>query len=166
MTEGERATSYPAIDDTTWELEVRGTVADELSFSLSELRTLGSSRLSDDFDCLEGWTDEDLTWRGIPARDLIARADPTAAASHALVRSVDGDYACSFELERLAEALLALDLDGQSLPLERGGPARLVLPNDESHCYESVKWVSAITVLEQAPAADDTAETIATARLD
>lgn len=78
---------------------------------------------------------------------------------------MDGDYACSLPRERAADALLAVGLDGNVLPVEHGGPARVVPTDDESDCWESVKWVTALEVTHSASVDEDTAEQIALGRL-
>jgi len=78
---------------------------------------------------------------------------------------MDGDYACPLPRERAADALLAVGLDGNVLPVEHGGPARLVPTDAASDCWESVKWVTALEVTHSAPVDEDTAEQIALGRL-
>ena len=74
---------------------------------------------------------------------------------------MDGDYACSFPLDVLADALLAVDLDGEPVPERHGGPARLVPRGDDADCWESVKWVSTVAVLSTRPEGADTARELA-----
>jgi DMSO/TMAO reductase YedYZ molybdopterin-dependent catalytic subunit len=77
---------------------------------------------------------------------------------------MDGEYACGYPLDRLDGALLALELDGDPLPVEHGGPARLVPATAGSDCWESVKWVARIELLADAP--EDTARDLALSRLE
>ncbi len=78
---------------------------------------------------------------------------------------MDGDYACAFPLDRVNDAMLAFELDGEALPREHGGPARLVPTAAGSDCWESVKWVAELEVRRSEPVAGDTAEEIALGRL-
>ncbi len=98
--------------------------------------------------------------------DLLERAGPSAEAEHALARAMDGDYACSFPLEALSDALLAVELDGEPLPVEHGGPARLVPIGPNRDCWESVKWVSEIRVGETPFPDADTAKETALSRIE
>jgi DMSO/TMAO reductase YedYZ molybdopterin-dependent catalytic subunit len=84
---------------------------------------------------------------------------------------MDGEYACGYPLDRLDGALLeldgallALELDGDPLPVEHGGPARLVPATAESDCWESVKWMARIELLADEP--EDTARDLALSRLE
>ena len=45
------------------------------------------------------------------------------------------------------ETLIALTVDGQTIPTEHGGPIRNIVPN--LYFYKSVKWLSEIKLLEQ-----------------
>ena len=152
------------VDPEGWRLDVTGAVASERTLDRGDLRALPTESFTADFACVEGWVAEDLSWRGVRVGDVLDRAAPTAAAGHALVRAMDGEYACSFPLERLRDAVLALELDGAALPVEHGGPARLV-PTGDADCWESVKWVAELAVTESAPGDADTAESIALSRI-
>jgi DMSO/TMAO reductase YedYZ molybdopterin-dependent catalytic subunit len=153
------------VDPDEWRLDVTGAVTRDLALSRSDLAAFESETFTDDFECVEGWVAADLTWRGVRVGDVLAEADPDAGSSHALVAAMDGEYACSFPLERIAEAVLAVELDGDPLPVEHGGPARLV-PTGDADCWESVKWVSEVRVTQTTPANRDTAERIARSRLE
>lgn len=109
------------VDPTRWQLRVTGAVETELAVDREDLESLPIETYRADFTCIEGWVADDLAWRGVRVGDLLDRATPTAASSHALVQAMDGEYACSFPLDRLAAAVLAVELDGDPLPVEHGG---------------------------------------------
>ncbi|MFB6270042.1 MAG: molybdopterin-dependent oxidoreductase [Halobacterium sp.] len=154
-----------AVDRDEWRLRVTGAVDAPTAFDRGDLESLPAETYTADFACVEGWVAEDLAWRGVRVRDLLSQAGPTGAASHALVHAMDGEYACSFPLDRLADAVLAVGLDGDPLPVEHGGPARLV-PTGDADCWESVKWVDRVDVRESRPDDEDTAESIALSRVE
>ena len=137
-----------------------------LRLDRSALTDLPAATVAEDFECREGWVAEDLSWRGIRVEHLLDRAAPTVEDGHVLVRAMDGEYACAFPMDRVADAVLAFELDGDALPVEHGGPARLVPTDDGSDCWESVKWVSALDVRATEPTDDDTAKGIAVGRLE
>ena len=153
------------VDADAWGLGVTGAVERELTVDVAGLEGLPTETFTADFACVEGWVAEDLTWRGVRVGDLLERAEPAASATHALVRAMDGAYACSYPIERLSEAVLAIELDGAPLPVEHGGPARLV-PTGAADCWESVKWVAEIELVDSPPGDDDTAKSIALSRVE
>ena len=70
-------------------------------------------------------------WLGVPVRDVLALAGPQAGADMVLSRSVDG-FTASTPLEALTDdgldAILAVGMNGEPLPLEHGFPVRMVVP--------------------------------------
>lgn len=153
------------VDPEAWRLDVTGAVERPRRFARSDLLAMATGAVTDDFDCVEGWTASDLRWEGVSLDAVLDAARPRDGAAWGLVHAMDGDYACALVLDRLRTALLALRLDGAPLPVEHGGPARLVLPGD-SDCWESVKWVTRLEVLDREPRHADTAQALALSRVD
>lgn len=156
----------PGVETDDWVLSVTGAVDQPLELTLDDVEALPSETFTDDFACVEGWVAEAVSWRGVRLAELFALAEPTSASEFALVHAMDDDYACSFTLDRLADAVLAVELDGDPLPVEHGGPARLVPTATDSDCWESIKWVSEIEVHETDPGDDDTAKDLALSRIE
>jgi len=152
-----------SVNPDEWQLRVTGAVAEPLRLTKAELRTLPETGVTDDFACVEGWRAADLAWRGVRLGTVLARAKPAAEAAYVLVHAMDGDYASAFSIDRVRDALLAVDLDGEPLSVEHGGPARLV-PVDDADCWESIKWVSEIEVTATEPTGRDTAKELALGR--
>lgn len=151
-----------AVTTDDWALAVRGSVRRPQAFDAADLEALPTETFSEDFDCEAGWTAAGRSWRGVRVADLLERVGPTPESQHALVHAMDGDYACAFPLERLETGVLALELDGEPLPTEYGGPARLI-PTGDGDCWESVKWVDSIAITTEPP--EDTAREIALGRI-
>ena len=70
-------------------------------------------------------------WLGYPIRELLAQAKPLAGADMVLSTSDDG-FTAGTPLSALTdpnrEALLAIGMNGEPLPLEHGFPVRMVVP--------------------------------------
>jgi DMSO/TMAO reductase YedYZ molybdopterin-dependent catalytic subunit len=154
------------VEPNDWRLRVTGAVSSPLRLGPAELAELPAAAVAEDFACREGWVAEDLSWRGIRVKHLLDRAAPTVDDGYVLVRAMDGDYACAFPIDRVADAVIAFELDGDDLPVEHGGPARLVPTDDGSDCWESIKWVAELEVTDSEPANDDTAKELALGRLE
>ncbi|SDR25643.1 molybdopterin-dependent oxidoreductase [Natronobacterium texcoconense] len=154
------------VDPAEWTLRISGTVDRSVRFTLDDLASYSSETAADDFACAERWVAEGLSWYGVHVGTLLEHSEPTAESEYGLVRAMDGEYACSFPLARLSDSILALELDGEPLPVEHGGPARLVPLDDDRDCWESIKWVSEI-VIDESPFTDaDTAKQLALSRIE
>ncbi|MFB6195149.1 MAG: molybdopterin-dependent oxidoreductase [Haloplanus sp.] len=143
----------PDLDPDRWTVTVAGTVDEPLTLRPADLSVLPSVRVETSTDC-DG-APPVRRWSGVRVDTLLDRTSPHTDASHGLVHSADPEFACGFDLERLREAVLAVRVDGDPIPTERGGPVRL-LPG-EADCWERVKWVSRIDVLDEPPGDADTA---------
>jgi DMSO/TMAO reductase YedYZ molybdopterin-dependent catalytic subunit len=81
-------------------------------------------------------------WLGYPVRELLRRARPAADADMVLSTSVDG-FSASTPLEVLQsspEALLAIGMNDEPLPIEHGYPVRMVVPGLYGF-VSATKWV-------------------------
>lgn len=153
------------VDPSDWTLSVTGAVAEPIRVERDGLAAFPVETVTEDFECVEGWVAAGLSWQGVRVSSVLDRANPTVDDGYVLVHAMDGDYACSFPQARAADALLAFRLDGDSLPVTHGGPARFVPTDDGADCWESVKWVTALEVRDSEPVAGDTAEEIAMDRV-
>ncbi|MFC6988439.1 molybdopterin-dependent oxidoreductase [Haloplanus sp. GCM10025708] len=147
-----------------WALDVGGTVDRPLSLDRGYLRSMATETTDEAFSCVHNDDAEGRTWRGVPVGALLARAGPSDTATHGVVHAADPSYACRFPLDRLGGALLALELDGDPIPTDRGGPARLVPRDADGDCWESVKWVTRIALEDEVDPAADTARKLALSR--
>jgi DMSO/TMAO reductase YedYZ molybdopterin-dependent catalytic subunit len=154
------------VETDGWTLAVHGSVRHPVRLDRDDLTDFPAERFIEDFGCVEGWSANDLSWCGIRVEKILDQSDPIPGSDHALVRSLDGDYACSFPIDRLEEALLAFELDGEPLASKHGGPARLVPTDTDSDCWESIKWVSEIELSESSLDAEATAKETALKRIE
>ncbi|WP_265108419.1 molybdopterin-dependent oxidoreductase [Halosolutus halophilus] len=162
-----RTHDVPAdVDPDGWALRVTGTVDRSLRLAPADLASFPLETAADDFACAEGWVANGLSWRGVRVGAVLDRAGPTGDSEYGLVRAMDGDYACSFPIDRLSESILALELNGEALPVEHGGPARFVPIDPGRDCWESIKWVSEIRIGETPFSGADTAKGLALSRIE
>jgi DMSO/TMAO reductase YedYZ molybdopterin-dependent catalytic subunit len=140
-------------------LRIDGLVANCLDLTRGDLELMPQGELRDDFRCREGWVVPDLRWGGVFLQTVFALAKPHHEVRH--VQASAGDFSISLPLDRAAGALLAIGLNGTALPVEHGGPIRLVVPGGE--CFTSIKWLDHLELRSEA--GWNTAETIALARL-
>ncbi|NUL47357.1 molybdopterin-dependent oxidoreductase [Cellulosimicrobium funkei] len=140
------ALAVPRIDPSTWELRVHGMVEEEFTLSFTELLEMDLQESWVTLTCVSNPVGGDLAgnakWLGYPLRDLLARARPQEGADMVLSTSVDG-FSASSPLEVLTDgrdALLAVGMNGEPLPLEHGFPVRMVVPGLYGY-VSATKWV-------------------------
>ena len=121
---------HPPFDPATWTFRVFGEVERELTLSWKELLALPKAELTADFHCVTTWSKKDVRWAGVRVADLLAAAKPKDAASFVIQHCGEG-YTTNTTIHEASasDALVAYELDGKPLPLEHGGPARMVIPS-------------------------------------
>ena len=136
----------PRFDPKTWDLRVDGEVENPLRFSYEEFLALPRKTVVSDFHCVTGWTTFDNEWVGVTIREFAERARLKPSGRFAMFRCGDG-YTTSHPTSALTDddVLLAYQWDGKPLPLEHGGPVRLLVP--KRYAWKSAKWVRAITFM-------------------
>ncbi len=137
----------PRFDPDTWRLRIGGLVNREQNLSLSDLMSLPSVKIQDDFTCLEGWTVNGIVWRGVRVSELLSLASMKPTAKCVLFGS--GDYTQGLTIERcmVPTTILAYELNNAPLSFENGAPLRLISKGQD--CFESVKWVNTIHVIDR-----------------
>ena len=132
--------------DPAWRLEL---VAGDRTVSLSrdELLAMPQSTHRLPIACVEGWS-RNATWTGVPLRDLLALVGADAD-SDVVLRSLQtrGAFGSSRVVGNVAKderTMLALTLNGETLDIDHGYPARLIAPNRPG--VFQTKWVNRIEV--------------------
>ena len=138
----------PRFDPAAWDLRVDGDVDAPFRVTYEEYLRLPTVRTTSDFHCVTGWTTYDNGWEGVTIREIAARARARPSARFVTFTCGDG-YTTSHPLDVLLEegVLLAHRWDGNPLPLEHGGPVRLLVP--KRYAYKSAKWVRQLTFTKE-----------------
>ncbi|OCG74607.1 molybdopterin-dependent oxidoreductase [Microbacterium sediminis] len=136
----------PEIDPAQWRLRIHGLVEQEIVLGWDELLALPMRESAITLACVSNYVGGDLVgnavWLGHPIRELLARARPRAGADMVLSTSQDG-FTAGTPLEALTDdrdALLAIGMNGEPLPLEHGFPVRMVVPGLYGY-VSATKWV-------------------------
>ncbi len=141
------ALALPQIPLDRWRLRVHGMVEQAYELSFAELLELPMIETMATLSCVSNEIGGDLVgnqmWLGHPIRELLARAKPSPGADMVLSTSADGWTAGTplgvlTELDR--DAVLAVGMGGQPLPVRHGFPARLVVPGLYGY-VSATKWV-------------------------
>jgi DMSO/TMAO reductase YedYZ molybdopterin-dependent catalytic subunit len=141
--------AVPEIDPATFKLVIDGEVHQPMQLSMSDLQKMPLQSMVIRHVCVEGWA-AIVQWGGVRLRDLIALAQPQAAARYVYFTSGDGYYD-SWDLSSALhpQTLLAYQMNGQPLPANNGAPLRLAAPIKLG--YKQSKWVTKVTVMNQLP---------------
>ncbi|WP_035764806.1 molybdopterin-dependent oxidoreductase [Arthrobacter sp. H20] len=140
------ALSVPQIDLESWELRVHGMVEEEFTITFQDLLDAELIERHITLTCVSNPVGGNLAgnakWLGYPIRELLARAKPTGDADMVLSTSTDG-FSASTPLPILQDdrdAMLAISMNGEALPLEHGYPVRMVVPGLYGY-VSATKWV-------------------------
>ncbi|MFK0402447.1 molybdopterin-dependent oxidoreductase [Microbacterium sp. NPDC090225] len=146
------ALTVPTIDPDTWRLVIDGMVDERVEMSFQDLLDMGLDEYVITLTCVSNEVGGELVgnakWLGVPIRDVLAKAGVKSGADMVLSRSVDG-YTASTPLESLTDdnldAILAVAMNGEPLPLEHGFPVRMVVPGLYGY-VSATKWLTELKV--------------------
>ncbi len=140
------ALSVPEINTEEWELRVHGLVEQEVRLTFQDLLDAELIESHVTLTCVSNPVGGNLAgnakWLGLPIREVLKRARPKDGADMVLSTSVDG-FSASTPLEVLQDdrdAMLAIGMNGEPLPLEHGYPVRMVVPGLYGF-VSATKWV-------------------------
>ncbi len=155
------------VEERNWSLSVAGMVRNPLQINLDELRALPSVTLTAVLECYGNPLAPDvptrrvanLTWRGVPVRTLLDRAEPDPEAKFICAEGFDAgefdgtpcqEYLKDLPLEVVARrSIIAYEINGEPLTHDHGYPARLFTPGYFG--TNQVKWLRKLTVTTQRP---------------
>ena len=120
---------HPPFDEAAWSFKVWGEVENPLTLSWKEFRALPRTNTVSDFHCVTTWSKMDARWGGVLMTDLLALVRPKPEAAFVIQHCAE-EYTTNTSLLEASspDAVLADELDGAPLPLEHGGPMRMVIP--------------------------------------
>ena len=140
------ALRVPAITARDWRLRIHGMVEREIELDWDGLTAREAQERIVTLTCVSNEVGGGLVgtaaWTGFPIADLLAEAGPLPGADMLLSTSVDG-WTAGTPLETLTDgrdALLAVGMNGQPLPLEHGYPVRQIVPGLYGY-VSATKWV-------------------------
>ena len=132
-----------------WDFQIVGEVDGTHRWTWDELRALPSEEITRDIHCVTKWSKLDTAWRGVSVDTLLDGIDTSAEY---VVEYSDGGYTTNLPLADLTggKAWVVYEYDGEALPSEHGGPARMLVPH--LYFWKSAKWVRGLKLsLEDAP---------------
>jgi len=129
-----------------WRFTVTSESGDRKTWTWDEFLALPAEDVTTDIHCVTKWSKLGTTWRGVAVDTLLADID--TAADYTMVHAY-GSYTTNVPLEDLLDgkAWVAYRFDGEDLPPEHGGPARLLVPH--LYFWKSAKWVNGIELITE-----------------
>jgi DMSO/TMAO reductase YedYZ molybdopterin-dependent catalytic subunit len=139
----------PQVHPDTWELRIHGRVDRPFTINFAELTAMPMVERFITLACVSNPVGGDLIgnakWLGIPVKGLLEKAGPQAGADQVVMRSADG-WTCGAPTAALMDgrdALLAVGMNGEPLPVRHGFPVRMVVPGLYGY-VSACKWITEI----------------------
>jgi DMSO/TMAO reductase YedYZ molybdopterin-dependent catalytic subunit len=137
----------PKIDQQAgeWSFRIDGMVATEREWGWEEFTQLESEEIPCDIHCVTKWSKLDTRFHGVSLDLLLEEAEPLDAFAMAFSY---GGYTTNLAIEDLigGKAWVVTGHEGEPLPREHGGPARLLVPH--LYFWKSAKWIAGLRVTD------------------
>ena len=137
----------PRLATDTWTFAVDGLVRHPTTWTWDEIHQLPPSTFNGDIHCVTTWSKLGMSFAGVSVDTLLGIAEPEPSATHVLARSHTG-YTTNLPLTDVTggQAWVVWEVDGEALPVQHGGPARLLVPH--LYFWKSAKWVRGLELLD------------------
>jgi DMSO/TMAO reductase YedYZ molybdopterin-dependent catalytic subunit len=138
----------PKIPLDKWRLTINGAVENPVSLTWKDFMALPQTKDTSDFHCVTTWSKLNMHWKGVSFLDLAALVHPKETATHIMCYGYDA-YSTNLSLEEALkpDVLLVHTFDGQPLPIEHGGPVRMITP--QLYAWKGSKWIKRIEFLTE-----------------
>ena len=136
----------PTIEPRDWRLRIHGMVDHELELTYDDLLARRRTEAWITLNCVSNEVGGDLIgnawWSGVRVADLLRLAGVQDGADAVLQTSEDG-WTCGTPLSALTDdrnAMLAVAMNGEPLPIDHGFPVRTIVPGLYGY-VSACKWV-------------------------
>ncbi len=137
----------PDLPTDTWTFTVEGLVERPTTWTWDEMQALPQSTYDGDIHCVTAWSKHDMHFSGVSVDLVLDAAGVKPTATHVVAFCHTG-YTTNLPLADVTggKAWVAFEADGEPLPVDHGGPARLLVPH--LYFWKSAKWVAGLTVVD------------------
>jgi DMSO/TMAO reductase YedYZ molybdopterin-dependent catalytic subunit len=135
----------PYIEPDVWGFRVDGMVSQERELTWEEFHALPFETVPCDIHCVTKWSKLGTSFGGVSVDTLLEGVEPQG--SFAMAYSYGG-YTTNLPLGDLTggKAWVVTEHEGEPLPREHGGPARLLVPH--LYFWKSAKWVAGLRIID------------------
>ena len=141
----------PQVETKGWTLKLDGMVDHPQTYTYEQLLARKLVEADVTLMCVSNEVGGNLIgnarWLGVPLRELLEEAGPHANADQVVGRAVDG-FTTGFPLKNALdgrEALVVVGMNGETLPLRHGFPARLIVAGLYGY-VSATKWLEQIEI--------------------
>jgi DMSO/TMAO reductase YedYZ molybdopterin-dependent catalytic subunit len=138
----------PQVDPAGWSMAVTGLVERPLTLTYDDLLARDLVEVDVTLACVSNEVNGELIgnarWLGVPLAELLDEAGVDPSADQLVGRSVDG-FTAGFPVAQAydRDAIVAVGMNGEPLPVRHGFPARLVVPGLYGY-VSATKWLSEV----------------------
>jgi len=135
----------PRIEPAEWSFQIDGMVSNPRTWTWEEFGQLPFELVPCDIHCVTKWSKLGTSFGGVAVDALLDGVQPDGAYAMAFSH---GGYTTNLPLEDLTggKAWVVTEHEGEPLPREHGGPARLLVPH--LYFWKSAKWVAGLRIMD------------------
>ena len=135
----------PRIAPDEWRLRIDGMVGQPREWSWETFHELAFETVPCDIHCVTKWSKLETSFGGVSLDTLLEDVD--VQGGYAMAHSYGG-YTTNLPLADLrgGKAWVVTEHEGEPLPREHGGPARLLVPH--LYFWKSAKWIAGLRVMD------------------
>ncbi len=145
----------PEVALADWRLDIGGRCERPLSLTWDDFLALPQVDDESDFHCVTTWSRLDNHWRGVRFQTLAELAVPQSDVRFVSCTGYDRapgttePYTTNLPLARAVDddVLLVHTWEGRPLPIEHGGPCRMITP--KLYAWKGTKWIRRIEFLAE-----------------
>ena len=130
-----------------WSFAIESNGETLAKWNWQEFLALPQTKQTVDIHCVTKWSKLNTTWEGVTIEALLEAVAIDPPAEYVMAYC-DGEYTTNLPLEDLIDGkgMVALRYEGEALPPEHGGPARLFVPH--LYFWKSAKWVRRLRFMD------------------
>jgi DMSO/TMAO reductase YedYZ molybdopterin-dependent catalytic subunit len=136
------------VDVAAWQLSIQGLVHNYSSFALDDIRNMQAFEMPCTLANIASTPNNLLMghalWKGVSFKRLLDEVGFRAEAQYAQFRSANG-YSTYLPIKMLDKAILAYEMNGETLSAEQGYPVRLIVPG--VYDYKMPKWLQSVEMV-------------------
>ena len=135
----------PTIGSDEWSFRIDGAVGEAREWTAAEFAELAFETVPCDIHCVTKWSKLGTSFGGVSLDVLLEAVEPLGAYAMAYSH---GDYTTNVALDDLSDgkAWVVTEHEGEPLPREHGGPARLLVPH--LYFWKSAKWIAGLRIMD------------------